>query len=124
MPTCLGFSIEIEMIDLTPSTMNEKGYLPHHVIKAFVFWILTICIVVATVSGILQFWGTIGNVVANRCVWSAVILALGSLAFLLINRLFGDLGRLLLDTTPPPSLGVDPAFAERLKRAKAEGRAD
>jgi hypothetical protein len=104
--------------------MSEKGYLPHHVIKAFVFWILTVCIAVATLAGILQSWGTIGNVVANRCVWSAVILALGSLAFLLVNRLFGDLGRLLIDTTPPPSPGVDPAFAERLRKAKAEGRAD
>ena len=104
--------------------MSEKGYLPHHVIKAFVFWILTVCIAVATLAGILQSWGAIGNVVANRCVWSAVILALGSLAFLLVNRLFGDLGRLLMDPTQPPAPGVDPAFAERLRRAKAEGRAD
>ena len=102
--------------------MNDKGYLPHPVIKAFVFWILTICIAVATVAGILQSWGTIGNLVANRCVWSAVILSLGSLAFLLVNRLFGDLGRILMDSTTPSSPGVDPAFAERLKRAKAEGR--
>jgi hypothetical protein len=104
--------------------MSEKGYLPHHVIKAFVFWILTVCIAVATLAGILQSWGTIGNLVANRCVWSAVILALGSLAFLLVNRLFGDLGRLLMDATPHSPPVVDPAFAERLKRAKAEGRAD
>jgi hypothetical protein len=103
--------------------MSEKGYLPHPVIKAFVFWILTICIAVATIAGILQSWGTIGNLVANRCVWSAVILSLGSLAFLLVNRLFGDLGRILLDPPTPPAAGVDPAFAERLRRAKAEGKA-
>lgn len=102
--------------------MSEKGYLPHPVIKAFVFWILTVCIAIATLAGILQSWGTIGNLVANRCVWSAVILSLGSLAFLLVNRLFGDLGRILLDPSTPPSPGVDPAFAERLRRAKAEGR--
>lgn len=103
--------------------MSEKGYLPHHMIKAFVFWVLSICIAVATLAGILQSWGTIGNLVANRCVWSAVILSLGSLAFLLVNRLFGDLGRILLDPNEPPSVGVDPAFAERLRRAKAEGKA-
>lgn len=104
--------------------MSEKGYLPHHIIKSFVFWILTICIAVATLAGILQSWGSIGNLVANRCVWSAVILALGSLAFLLVNRLFGDLGRLLMDPTTPPSRDLDPAFAERLRKAKAEGRAN
>ncbi len=100
--------------------MSEKGYLPHNTIKGFVFWILTICIATATLAGILQSWGTIGEVLANRCIWTTVILSVGSLAFLLINRLFGDLGRLLLDEQPTNN--VDPTFAERLKRAKAEGR--
>ena len=103
--------------------MSEKGYLPHHVIKAFVFWVLSICIAVATLAGILQSWGAIGNLVANRCVWTAVILSLGSLAFLLVNRLFGDLGKIFMDPPGQDPPGVDPAFAERLRRAKAEGRA-
>lgn len=102
--------------------MSEKGYLPHHRIKGFVFWILTICIAIATLAGILQSWGTIGEVLANRCIWTTVILSLGSLAFLLINRLFGDLGRLLIDDSQA-SRNLDPTFAERLKQAKAEGRA-
>jgi hypothetical protein len=102
--------------------MSEKGYLPHHTIKGFVFWILTICIVIATLAGILHSWGTIGGVLANRCIWTTIILSLGSLAFLLTNRLFGDLGRLLLDDSQSAQ-NVDPTFAERLKRAKAEGRA-
>jgi hypothetical protein len=101
--------------------MSEKGYLPHNTIKVFVFWILTICIAVATLAGILQSWGTIVSELANRCIWTAIILSLGSLAFLLTNRLFGDLGRLLLDEQS--SNNADPTFAERLKRAKAEGRA-
>ena len=102
--------------------MTDKGYLPHHVIKAFVFWILTLCIVVMTISGILRSWGTIGNLAANRCIWSALILALGSLAFLFVNRLFGDLSSLMGDSTVSPEL--DPAFRERLRRAKIEGRVD
>jgi hypothetical protein len=101
--------------------MSEKGYLPHHKIKGFVFWVLTICIAIATTAGILHSWGTMGEVLANRCIWSAVILSLGSLAFLLINRLFGDLGRFLMDDSDT-SIRVDPTFAERLKRAKEEGR--
>ena len=103
--------------------MSEKGYLPHHVIKSFVFWILTVCIAATTLAGILQSWGAIGHHVASRCFWTAFALALGSLAFLLVNRLFGDLGNYLLDQTPPPAPGVDPAFAERLRKAKAEGKA-
>ena len=101
--------------------MSEKGYLPHSKIKAFVFWVLTICILTATLAGILYSWGSIGRVLANRCVWTAVMLSLGSLAFLLINRLFGDLGRTFFDD-PNSGRETDPAFAERLRRAKAEGR--
>lgn len=104
--------------------MSEKGYLPHHIIKAFVFWILTACILLATSAGILRSWEAIGIVAANRCVWSAVILALGSLAFLFVNYLFGELGGMIFDSSRPPGTPVDPAFAERLRKAKAEGRAD
>lgn len=50
------------------------------------------------------------------------MLSLGSLAFLLINRLFGDLGRTFFDDSAS-GRETDPGFAERLRRAKAEGRA-
>lgn len=97
--------------------MNTKGYLPHNVIKGFVFWMLSICIVIATVAGILRSWGTIGDQVASNCLWTAFILSLGSTAFLIINCLFGDLGHMLLGPgDPPPS--ADPAFSDRLRRAK------
>ena len=100
--------------------MSKKGYLPHRVIKGFVFWVLSGCLAVSTVAAILEEWGTIGEVVANRCLWTTCILALGSVAFLVVNYLFGDIGHILFgqgDPTPES----DPAFAERLRRAK-EGR--
>lgn len=102
------------------NAMSAKGYLPHSIIKGFVFWILSFCLAAATASGILREWGTIGDVVAGRCLWTAFILALGSVAFLFVNYLFGDLGQMLFGKgEPPPS--ADPAFAERLRMAKVGG---
>ncbi len=108
---------------LTPSrsipnnTMSTKGYLPHNIIKGFVFWILSFCLASATASGILLEWGSIGELVANRCLWTALILALGSLAFLVVNYLFGDLGNMIFGQGEPPPI-ADPAFSERLRMAK------
>lgn len=97
--------------------MSTKGYLPHKVIKGFVFWILSFCLAAATASGILHRWGAIGEEVASRCLGTAFILALGSVAFLIVNYLFGDLGHMLFgQEVPPPS--SDPAFSERLRKAK------
>lgn len=100
--------------------MNTNGYLPHHIIKGFVFWILSLCLAVATASGILREWGTISDEVANRCLWTAFLLAVGSVAFLTINYLFGNLGKILfgLGDSPP---SADPAFSERLRMAKVGG---
>lgn len=97
--------------------MTTKGYLPHSFVKSLVFWILTFCVVSATLAGILQSWGTIGKEIANRCLWTAFILSLGSIAFLVINCAFGDLGQALFEKdTPQPN--IDPAFRERLKASK------
>lgn len=103
---------------LKPHTnMSIKGYLPHETVKAIVFWILTICVIAATASGILQSWGTIAKEIANRCLWTAFILSLGSIAFLLINCLFGDLGQSIF-ASESPRPNIDPAFRERLKASK------
>ncbi len=94
-----------------------KGYLPHPVVKALVFWILTACVICATLSGILHSWGAIGREISNRCLWTAFILALGSIAFLIINCAFGSLGQeLFAKDLPQPN--IDPAFRERLKASK------
>lgn len=103
--------------------MNSKGYLPHTVIKGLVFWMLALCITAATASGILQAWGAVAEDVANKCLWTAFVLALGSIAFLIVNCLFGEMGHQLLGQgESPPRL--DPAFSERLKRAKFGSSSD
>ncbi len=95
-----------------------KGYLPHVTIKRVVFWIMSLCIATSTVSGMLLAWEGIGTVMAHRLFQSSAVLALGSGVFLLLNMAFGDLGRYMFgppQQTPPPA---DPAFADRLKKAK------
>lgn len=97
--------------------MNSNGYLPHSVVKGLVFWILTVCVVAATAAGILQSWGAIGREISSRCLWTAFILSLGSIAFLIINCVFGGLGQALFaNDTPRPN--IDPAFRERLQASK------
>ena len=105
-----------------PNTiMNTKGYLPHNVVKGIVFWVLAACIVFATASGILRSWGTIGEEVANNCLSTTFILALGSIAFVITNYLFGDLGHMLMGQGDPPQK-LDPAFSECLRKSKVESQ--
>jgi hypothetical protein len=99
--------------------MNTKGYLPHQTVKSLVFWILSFCIAVATVAEILEVWGVISDQVAGHCLWTSWILGLGSVAFLIVNYLFGDLGGLLFGPASPPP-GLDPAFSDRLRKAKVD----
>ncbi|MEK7953944.1 hypothetical protein [Luteolibacter soli] len=94
-----------------------NGYLPHPVVKAVVFWVLTVCIVAATFAGILLAWGTIGEELARRCFWTAFILAFGAMIFLLTNYVFGNLERDLFGSRDQ-NRDPDPAFAERLRKAK------
>lgn len=97
--------------------MSNQGYLSHSTVKAVVFWILTACLVAATAAGILQSWGTMGREIANKCLWTAFILALASIAFLAINCAFGGFGQSLFEKDEPKP-NIDPAFRERLKAAK------
>ena len=94
-----------------------KGYLPHSVTKAVVFWVLTACIAAATLAGIFLAWGTIGEELANRCFWTAFILAMGSTIFLATNMAFGSLEQDLFRSRKT-SRSMDPAFSDRLKQAK------
>ena len=92
-------------------------------VKAVVFWIVTVCLVTATVAGMLVSWEGIPKEIALRLFWSALTLAAGSFLFLGVNLLFGDLGREFLGSRQSPS-EIDPAFSDRLRKAKAMGQAE
>ena len=97
--------------------MNVDGYLPHRIIKAMVFWVLTGCLLAATVAGLLWTWELIGAEAARRVLWSIFILSSSSLVFLLMNLAFGQLEMSLIGARNPGP-PMDPAFADRLKKAK------
>lgn len=97
-------------------TVSGKGYLPHEVVKAVVFWTLTGCVLLATGAGLLMTLGGLDSNWAGRLVSCAAILGSGSLVFLFINCLFGELGSSLFSRSDHPPM--DPAFGERLRKAK------
>lgn len=96
-----------------------KGYLPHGIVKSVVFWLLAVCIAGSTIGGILLSWGLIAEATSQRILWTGTILGMGSAGFLLLNSLFGSLGGEIFANRPTPAHPtVDPAFADRLKKAK------
>ncbi len=99
--------------------MSDSGYLPHQAVKAVTFWILVLGVVLATGGGVAHSWDLIDGEFAGRLVSTVVIIASGSLVLLLVNYLFGDGGRNLFGHSIERP-GIDPAFAERLHKAKIQ----
>ncbi|BCX48181.1 hypothetical protein HAHE_20890 [Haloferula helveola] len=99
-----------------------KGYLPHQAVKAVTFWVLTLCIIAATAASILLAWDGIDEKLAYNCISTAFLLAAGCVVFLFVNLAFGSLGAELFSQRESPPM--DPAFSERLKRAKDAGFAE
>ena len=96
----------------------KTGYLPHETVKGIVFYIITACIILSTGAGILLAWGALAELIANRIFHSTAILAFGSFGFLAANYLFGNLERDLFPPKNTEAMPTDPAFAERLAKAK------
>lgn len=97
-----------------------KGYLPHAVVKAVVFWVLTLCIVCVTAAAIMMAWESVTMETGYNFIRTATALGLGALAFLFVNLAFGSLFAHLFE--PRLSPPIDPAFGERLHRARESGR--
>ena len=97
----------------------KTGYLPQETVKGVIFYIITACIVLSTGAGILLVWGSLAEVLADKIFHSTAVLAFGSLCFLLINYLFGNLERDLFPPKNTETMPTDPAFADRLAKAKA-----
>lgn len=101
--------------------MKEQGYLPQRAVKAVTFWILLAGVVTATAGGVAHAWDIIDGELAARLVATVCIVGSGSLVLLLVNFLFGEGGRQMFGHSieRPP---IDPAFAERLHKAKIQSR--
>ena len=97
--------------------MNMEGYLPNRPIKAVVFVILSLCLFASMVAGILLTWEAITQVTASRIFWTLFIVSGDSVVFTLLNLVFGQVEATLFGARQegPP---IDPAFADRLHKAK------
>ena len=91
-----------------------KGYLDHRVIKGAIFYICTLCLLLAMIASVLAIWEMIGEEHLNQCLGTLAVIAFGSLLFLGLNLAFGSLEAPSHDS----DASFDPAFGDRLKKAK------
>jgi len=81
----------LEPRDRRPSR-TRRGYLNPQVVVTFSFWTTTVCIVVAAGASILAIWEFTGTDVLWRAVATCAVVAGGTIAFTVLNGLFGDGG--------------------------------
>lgn len=98
----------------------DSNYLDGSQLKKICFWVLTLCLLLASLAGILSVWGVMDAVILNRFLGTLSIITAATLGFLLLN-----LGFAALDAPPAirPTPNIDPAFQERLKKAKEQREA-
>jgi hypothetical protein len=68
---------------------RRSGYLNSEIVKAVAFWITAICIFVAVAASLLAIWEFTGTDVLWRTVASCVVIAGGTVAFTIVNGVFG-----------------------------------
>lgn len=99
--------------------MNTIGYLKSPLIKGVVFCLLSCCLALLAITGLLQTWNAILPTTAYRLYSTAGILSLASLGFLLLNYVFGNFEKDLFPPSNSERIPNDPDFANRLEKAKS-----
>jgi hypothetical protein len=69
--------------------MHKRGYLNPERVRSISFWTTSACILVAVVSSLLAIWEFTGTNILWRTVATCVVVAGGTLAFSLVNAIFG-----------------------------------
>lgn len=68
----------------------RRGFLNPKLVRGMSFWITSLCILVAVVACLLAIWQFTGTDVLWRTVATCAVIGGGTVAFSLVNALFGD----------------------------------
>ena len=71
------------------SGRKARGFLNPRRVMSFSFWITAICLFIAVGASILAIWEFTGTDALWRTVATCIVVGAGTLAFSLINSLFG-----------------------------------
>jgi hypothetical protein len=69
--------------------LKTRGFLNPRRVMSFSFWITAICLFIAVGASILAIWEFTGTDALWRTVATCIVVGAGTLAFSLINSLFG-----------------------------------
>ena len=75
--------------ELPKRAAKRRGFLNPEVVRAFSFWTTSLCVLVAVVASLLAIWEFSGTDVLWRTVASCAVIGGGTMAFSLVNGLFG-----------------------------------
>ena len=73
----------------SPAGRRRRGFLNPHIVRAVSFWTTSMCVLIAVVASILAIWNFSGTDVLWRTVASCAVIGSGTMAFSLVNGLFG-----------------------------------
>lgn len=68
---------------------TRRGFLSPRLVRAVSFWTTSLCVLVAVVACLLAIWNFTGTDALWRTVATCAVIGGGTVAFYLINTLFG-----------------------------------
>lgn len=68
---------------------TRRGFLSPRMVRAVSFWTTSLCVLVAVVACLLAIWKFTGTDALWRTVATCLVIGGGTVAFYLINTLFG-----------------------------------
>ena len=68
---------------------SRRGFLSPRMVRAVSFWTTSLCVLVAVVACLLAIWKFTGTDALWRTVATCLVIGGGTVAFYLINTLFG-----------------------------------
>lgn len=73
-----------------PSSLwGTEGYLPREVVRAFVFWCVTLSIFISAVALLFGIWGLADGWIIGRIVATCLVIGSAMVTFAIWNVLFG-----------------------------------